>query len=131
MLNVLMGLLPNMFKLGGKLIQDADQRAEYAFRVLEMLQSFMEKMLETKTYPWIDGLVKLAYAGESIVKGLIRPLGALGMMAFAIYAEVNGMELSEVVQGILYGAAPAWGFSRHQEKKAKQKVVEYDDGDDW
>ena len=123
----LLNFLPGMLKLGGKLIVDKDKQAEYAFKVLEMSDRFAQKMLETKTYPWIDGLVKLAYAGESIVKGLIRPLGALGMGCFAIYAEVNAIELSEAVQALLYGAAPAWGYSRHQEKKRPRKEDDWDD----
>ena len=126
-MNFILSMLPNLFKLGGKMILDKDKQAEYAFKVLEMSDRFAQKMLETKTYPWIDGLVKLAYAGEAIVKGLIRPLGALGMGAFAIYAEVNGIELSETIQVMLYGAAPAWGVSRHQEKKRVRKEEDWDD----
>jgi hypothetical protein len=120
-------MLPSLFKLGDKLIVDQDKKQEFAFKVQEMMNNFAIQMLQTKTYPWIDGLVKLAYAGEAIIKGLIRPLGALGMLAFAIYAETHSIELSEGIQAILYGAAPAWGFSRHQEKKRKK--VEEDDYD--
>ena len=127
MLNVLMGLLPNIFKLGGKLIQDADKRAEFAFRVQEMVNAFMMKMLETKTDPWVDALVKIAYAGESIIKGLFRPLGSAAMFVFAIYAEIEGIALSEGVQAILYGSFPAWGASRHIEKGKKKKEEDWDD----
>ena len=124
----LLNILPGIFKLGGKLIQDADKRAEYAFKVQEMMQDFMKVMLNTKTYPWIDGLVKLSYAAESIIKGLLRPLGAAGMFGFAIYCEINLIELSDGVQAILYGAFPAWGVSRHSEKSNKaKKKPDWDD----
>jgi len=131
-MGALLGILPSLFKVGGKLIQDADQRAEYVFKVQEMAQKFMEKMLETKTYPWVDGLVKLAYAAEAIIKGLFRPVVSALMFVFAAYAEVNGINLSEGLQVLLYGAFPAWGASRHQEKKktsqkASKEVWEDDD----
>lgn len=121
MFGILTSILPGLFSLGGKLIEDKDKRAEYAFNVQRMAQEMGMKLLETQTYPWIDGLVKLAYAGEAIVKGLFRPLGAAAMGAFAIYAEINGIELSTGVEAILYGAFPAWGASRHVEKKSKKE----------
>ena len=130
----LLNIVPGLFKLGGKLIQDADQRAEYAFKVQEMVQDFMKVMLQTKTYPWIDGLVKLSYAAESIIKGLFRPVVSSLMLVFAIYAELEGIDLSEGVQGLLYGAFPAWGIARHREKakRAERGSKEvWDDGDSW
>jgi len=130
-LNTLMGIVPGLFSLGGKFIQDADKRAEYAFRVQEMVQKFMEVMLQTKTYPFIDGLVKLAYAGEAIVKGLFRPVVTTCMFAFAIYAEINLIELSEGIQAILYGAFPAWGVSRHQLRIKEQQKKETNWEDDF
>ena len=126
MLSLFTSLLPNLFSLGGKMIEDKDKKNEYAFKVLEMSHELSLKLMETKTYPWIDGLVKLAYASESIVKGLLRPLGALCMTAFAIYADVYNIELSGTVETILYGAFPAWGASRHVEKSKKAKT---DDGE--
>ena len=126
-MNFILSMLPSLFKLGDKLIVDQDKKQEFAFKVQEMMNNFAIHMLETKTYPWIDGLVKLAYAGEAIIKGLIRPLGALGMLAFAIYCEINLIELSEGVQAILYGSAPAWGVSRHvEEKRKKEDTIDWD-----
>jgi len=124
-------MLPSLFKLGGKMIKDQDKQMEYAFKALEMSNNLALKLMDTKTYPWIDGLVKLAYASESIIKGLFRPLGSAAMLGFAIYAEINNIDLSAGVEAILYGAFPAWGASRHVAKKdeAKSKTIDFED--DW
>lgn len=123
MLGLLTSLIPGLFKLGGKLIEDKDKKAEYSFKVLQMSQDLALKMLEVKTYPWIDGLVKLSYAGEQIIKGLFRPIVTAIGFAFGLYFELNEIEVSATVEAILFGSFPAWGASRHIEK-AKPK-------DDW
>jgi hypothetical protein len=123
-------LLPGLFKIGDKLIADEDKKMEYAFKVQEMAFKQMEILINAKTYPWIDGLVKLSYAAESIIKGLFRPIVSAGMFVFAMYAEVHGIQLSEGVQAILYGAFPAWGASRHvsKNKELERKKDESDLG---
>ncbi len=120
MISLFTSLLPSLFKLGDKMITDVDKKAEFAFKVQEMAFKQMEVLIGAKTYPWVDGLVKLAYASEQIVKGLFRPIGAALMTGFVIYAEVKGIELSGAVETILISAFPAWGASRHSEKKAKK-----------
>ncbi len=121
MLSLFTSLIPSLFKIGDKLIVDKDKKAEYAFKVQEMMFKQMEVMLNVKTFPWIDGLVKLAYASEAIIKGLLRPLGAAALTGFAIYADVTGIELSESISLILYGSFPAWGASRHVNKQTEIK----------
>ena len=115
----LVSLLPSLFKLGDKLIEDKDKKAEFA-------NNIATKLLDTSTYKWVDALVKLAYASEAIIKGLFRPIGAACMMAFAIYAELTSIELSESIQVMLYGSPLAWGYSRHKEKQKSS----YED-EDW
>jgi hypothetical protein len=129
MIGLITSILPSIFKLGDKLIEDKDKRNEFAFKTQEMAFKMMEVMLNTKTYPWVDALVKLAYASEQIVKGLIRPIGAFVMFAYAAYCDINGIQLNEMIQTTLYGAPFAWGVSRHVEKNRKPKPV--DDEDDW
>ena len=132
MVSLFTSLIPSLFKLGGKMIKDADKQMEYAFKVQEMAQELALKLMDTKTYPWIDGLVKLAYASEAIVKGLFRPLGAAVMTGFVIYAEIQGIELSGPVETILLAAFPGWMTSRHVEKKGKKKLpIEDFDDEDW
>ena len=127
MLGLITSLAPGLFKLGGKLIEDKDKKAEYAFKVQDNIQELTLKLMETKTYPWIDGLTKLAYASESIVKGLFRPLGAAAMTGFAIYADYKGINLSAVAETALYAAFPAWGASRHTEKSKKAQSTNTED----
>jgi len=96
-------LLPSLFKLGDKLIEDKDKKAEFA-------NSIAMSLIGQQTYKWVDALVKLAYASEAIIKGLFRPIGAACMMAFAIYAELTGIELFESIQAMLYGVTFSLGL---------------------
>jgi hypothetical protein len=124
MIQMLLGsVLPGLFKLGDKLIEDKDKRLEYAMRTQEMTFEAMKIMLDTKTYPWLDGLVKLSYASETIIKGLLRPVGALGLF---VYGLMNPDVLDQLQQmgtmgdaaiGGMFGSFPAWIASRHLEKR--------------
>lgn len=116
MLSLFTALIPGLFKIGDKLIEDKDQKAEYAFKVQEMAFKQMESLLSVTTYPWVDALVKLAYAAEQIMKGLFRPIITAVGFGFGLYFELNNIELSATVETILFGSFPAWGVSRHMEK---------------
>lgn len=136
MISMLLGsVVPSLFKLGGKMIADEDKKIEFAFKTQEMTFKMMETMLNAKTYPWIDGLVKLSYAGEQIIKGLFRPIISGGLFIYGIMHPDLLKQLHEIGlggdAGILgmFGAFPAWMKSRHDEKKAKPKPVI--DDDDW
>lgn len=126
MIGLITSLIPGLFKIGDKLIEDKDKKAEYAFKVQEMFFKQMEVLIAAKTYPWVDALVKLAYASEQIIKGLFRPIVSTAMMGFAIYCEIYEIELSGMAETVLYGAFPAWGASRYAEKKTKK---DNDDGE--
>ena len=102
-------------------------KVEFAFKVQEMAFKQMETLIAAKTYPWVDGLVKLAYASEQIIKGLFRPIASSCMFIFAMYCEMNAIELSETVQALLYGAFPAWGVSRHVEKRKDTPTDPWED----
>ncbi len=121
MFSLLTSLIPGLFKLGDKLIEDKDKKAEYAFKVQEMFFKQMEVLIAAKTYPWVDALVKLAYASEQIVKGLFRPIGAGVLTGFVIYAEYQGIELSPTIEALGAAAFPGWMASRHVEKGKKKK----------
>lgn len=118
-------VLSGLFKLGDKYIEDKDKKAE-------LFTTAMTTMLNTTTYKWVDALVKLSYAGEQITKGLLRPLGSFALAGFAMYCQVNSIELDIALQTFLYGAPAAWGTSRHIEKSNKnlKQPVEYIDWDD-
>ena len=128
MLSLFTSIIPSLFKIGDKMIVDQDKKQEFAFKVQEMMFKQMETLVNVKTYPWVDALVKLAYASEQIVKGLFRPLGAAVMTGFLIYAELKGIELSGLVESLCAAAFPSWMASRHIDKqKAKKPNIE----DDW
>ena len=110
------------------MIADEDKKSEFAFKVQEMAFKQMETLINAKTYPWVDALVKLAYASEQIIKGLFRPIGAAVMTGFVIYAEVTGIQLSGTVETLLVAAFPGWMASRHSSKKTEAKKDDSDMG---
>ena len=117
MLSLFTALIPGLFKIGDKMIEDKDQKAEYAFKVQEMAFKQMETLLSVTTYPWVDALVKLSYASEQVIKGLFRPIITAVAFGFGVYFELNNIEVSALVESILFGSFPAWGVSRHIDKK--------------
>jgi hypothetical protein len=128
MLQVLGAILPGLFNIGDKLIEDKDKKAEFAFKVQEMAYKQMEVLMGTKTYPWIDGLVKLAYAGEVIIKGLFRPIAATGLFLYGLYnpeqmlwLQDNLGVIGDGVVATVFGALPAWGVDRGLDKRKKKK----------
>jgi len=133
MMALLTSLLPSLFSLGGKLIEDKDKRAEFAFKVQEMAFKQMEVLISAKTYPWVDALVKMAYASKQIVKGLFRPVVSAGLF---VYGMINPDMLQQLhALGIagdagivgVFGAFPAWMKSRHDEKKKKPNIDAWED----
>ena len=124
--SLIMSGLSLVGKLGDKLIEDKDKKTEFAFKTQELTFKTMEVLLQTKTYPFVDALVKLMYAA----KVFIRPIGSLAMAGFAAYCAVNNIELNEVIQTTLFGAPVAWGVSRHVEKKRKGGG-EVSEDEDW
>lgn len=123
---MILSIVDAALSLGDKLIEDKDKKAELASKA-------MEQMLASRTYRWVDGIVKLSYASEQIVKGLIRPLGSVAMFCFGAYCSIKGIELPPVIHELLYGAPLGWGVSRHMEKNKKIKrstspdIIEYND----
>jgi len=119
---MILSIVDAALKLGDKLIEDKDLKAELASKT-------MEQMLASKTYRWIDGLVKLSYASEQIIKGLIRPLGSMVMFGFAVYCSLHGVVLPPMIHELLYGAPLGWGVSRHMEKSKKAGSPKTPDND--
>lgn len=123
MIEAILSAFTSLVGLGGKMVLDKDKQAEYANKALEMANGLALKLLDTKTYPWVDALVKLAYASDAIIKGLFRPLcTAVGTAYFMMHPELIDKLHSMGTEGDLlltavFGSFPAWMASRHQEKK--------------
>ncbi len=99
-------------------IEDPDKKAEITARTVEA-------MLGSKTIKYVDAIVKLAYASEHLMKGLIRP-------SISAFAFLYGLFNPEVLKSLhelgtvgdagiaaMFGSFPMWGISRHKEKQAK------------
>lgn len=102
-------------------IEDPDKKAEITVRTVEA-------MLNNKTIKLVDALVKLAYASEMLMKGLVRP----GISAFAFLYGLFNPEILQTLHELgtvgdagiaaMFGSFPMWGYSRHKEKQAKAKA---------
>lgn len=116
-------LLPSLMKIGDKFIEDKDKKAEFASKLADT-------MLNTQTYKWVDALVKLSYASEQIIKGLVRPLFSVGIFIYGIAnPEIlttlhNLGTVGDMGIATIFGAAPAWGISRYKEKQKKADMPE-------
>lgn len=122
---MILSLVDAALQIGKELVEDKDKKAELAY-------STMEKLLSSKTYRWVDGLVKLSYAAEQIVKGLIRPLASVTMFVYGVMnpdvlAQLHALGTAgDVGIAAMLGSAPAWGVGRHIEKKKKMEAEDYD-----
>lgn len=137
MINAVLAAISVVGKIGGKMIPDADKKVEFAFKLQEMTNDFMKAMLAAKTYPWVDALVKLAYASEAIIKGLFRPVVASGLF---IWGLANPEDVAKLQQfgvmgegaiGVIFGSLPAWGVDRGLEKRRKAKKQPVFEDEEW
>lgn len=114
--------IDNASKLISEYIEDPDKKAEITARTIEA-------MLNNKTTKYVDAIVKLAYASEAIMKGLIRPVFSIGVFIYGldnpdVIVRLHEMgAIGDLVIGTIFGAAPAWGYSRHKEKNKKNVQV--------
>jgi len=138
MITALLGVLPSILGFGGKMIEDKDKKAEFAFKSLELTNTVVLALLNAKTVPWVDALVKLAYAGDAIIKSLFTPILTAVAFGFGLYFELNNIEVSASVEAILFGSFPLWRTARQKEKNAKlevdkikaKKVVQFEE-EEW
>lgn len=112
----LIPILSGLIQLGDKFIEDKDKKTEFAFKTQELAFKTMETLLNAKTYPWVDALVKLLYAMQTFW----RPLLGAAMTAFGAYCHWKGIDMGNAHM-IFDAAFPAWGVSRHVEKQKKIK----------
>ena len=103
--------LDGLFGLAGEFIEDKDKRNEFNMEIMKVKSNLQVTILEQKTHPFIDGLVKLMFA----TKELYRPIMGIAMTLFGAYAHYKGIDLGNA-HYIFDGAAPAWGLSRHMKK---------------
>lgn len=128
MIQAVIGVVTSLIGLGGKLIEDKDKRTEFAFKTLETTQQFMSVMLSTKTYPFVDAIVKLSYASEQLVKGLFRPLASVASMGVVVYCRINLIELPQELEYVLMSLLPAWMVDRGLAKRRTSKTpMDYTD----
>jgi hypothetical protein len=119
-----LGLIDKLFDIGSEFITDKDKLIEFQFKTLEVKTEMTRTLLATQTIPWVDALIKVMVA----LKMFIRPVGGALMTAFGMYAHLKGIEIDVGMHALFDGALPAWGVSRHIEKKnKKQRNPEPDD----
>jgi hypothetical protein len=117
--SAIVGLVSQIVSVGSELIEDKDKRNEFAFQSQKLSFELLGQLLSTKTIPWVDALVKIILT----LKVFIRPVVGAAMTAFGAYAHYKGIQIEPAMHAIFDAAAPAWGISRHQEKKEKVKAA--------
>jgi len=123
---MILSIVDAALKIGAELVEDKDKKAELAYSTLDAL-------LKSKTYAFVDALVKLSFASEQIIKGLVRPLVSTGMFVYGVLnpdvlAQLHALGTAgDIGVAAMLGSAPAWGYSRHQEKKRKEPDWDPDD----
>lgn len=106
-------------------ITDPDKKAEIAYKTIEV-------MLQNKTVKFVDAVVKLAFASEQIIKGLVRPVFSLGIFAYALYdpdilTKLHALgAVGDMGIATIFGSAPAWGYSRHKSKMKSKQQEDWD-----
>lgn len=105
-------------------VPDKDKAMEIKAELRKIELSTMESLLKTQTTPWVDALVKLLYASVT----LVRPLVSTGLFVYGLMNPETFQVLSEaspiagdIAASATFGALPAWGVSRHMEKKRKEE----------
>ena len=136
-LSIIGSVVKGLFGIADKMIVDKDKKAEFAFKIQDRTFNLMERLVEIKTIPWVDAVVKLLIASVS----LARPIGSFLLTAFSIYAQVKGIQLDSVTNGVLLSAFPGWMAAREANKSRKAKIKReaiiaskqdsWDDDDDW
>lgn len=116
MINIITSLLPSLFKLGDKLIVDKDKKMEYAFKVQEMTFKMLESIVQMKTVPWVDAVVKLLFA----LMALARPIGTFYLSLKGIDIALDNKEI-DMMSGGLMGMFPTWMAAREVDKKRKHE----------
>lgn len=110
------GIFDGLFDIGKELITDKDKLIEFNFKTAELKSKMIMALLQTKTHPTVDAIVKIILT----LNTFWRPLVGACMTAFGAYCHWKGVDLgSPLTHGIFDGAFPAWGASRHVEKNKK------------
>lgn len=103
-------------------IEDPDKRNAISLEMAKLEHAIDVALLNTKTSPFVDGLVKILIATRDIIIPMLRPLGSFAMAGFGAYCAAEGIELPEYIQAALFGAPVAWGASRHAGKREAEKT---------
>ena len=118
------GVLNNIIAVVDQYVEDKDLKAKLIVEMRKIEMDGMTTLLKTSTNPFVDGTVKLMYASVS----LVRPLTSVGLFLYGLaFPEKLGElyqineTLGTVAGAAVFGSAPAWGVSRHLQKKAETK----------
>jgi len=103
-----------------QLVEDKDKKNELIYKIMEMQNQLNLTVLQLKTVPWVDAMVKILFAVRDLIIPLLRPVIAAALTGFVAYAEVKGITLSPAVEAAFAAAFPGWMYSRHV-TKTKEK----------
>jgi len=127
MIQYIAPLAMQLIRMADKAIEDKTERLRFQQQVVEQTFAFYRTLLEARTTPWVDALVKLVLA----LKGLFRPLFGAAALGYVAWLESQGQALPVWVSVALSSLLPGWFVSRGVEKMATKRkgsdVWEWDD----
>ena len=119
----LLAAIPQLVSLASEYIPDPDKKLEFEAKAQEQNLAFLTTLVSTQTTPWVDAAVKLM----SALVALARPVASIGLFVWGLLNPDALTQLhtlgtvGDLAIGAVFGAAPAWGVSRHSEKVAAAK----------
>lgn len=100
-------------------VDDGDLSAKLKNEILTKQMDFSTTLVQTKTTPKTDALVKLLFALRDVAIPLFRPVGSALLAGFGAYLAVNQIPTPEWLDAMMVAAFPGWMVSRHSTKQAE------------
>lgn len=103
-------------------VEDKDLANKLNFEIIKMQNDFNLAMLQSKTNPKMDALVKFMFALKNVIIPLLRPICSFLITAFGMYCHYKGIQVDPTTHAILDAAFPGWMTSRHIDKSNQAKI---------
>jgi len=121
-------IVSGLFSLGDKFVEDKDKKTEFAFKTQEIFFKLLEKLVDAKTVPWVDAVVKLMIASVT----MMRPVGSFALTLIGLYLDARDYPINETMNMALEAAFPSWMAARQVDKHKKKKKQSFiDEDEDW
>jgi len=112
-------LFKSIVGLGQTYIDNKEKAAEFAFQLAQLQVQFSQQLVQTKTSPFVDALVKFMYAMRDVIIPMFRPIGSFLLTASCAYLNYKQIAPPEPINSIMASSFPGWMVSRHINKQTE------------